>query len=51
MILSIIFPIVLTKTMIYFNKLLIYTQNGQLRWYLAAITFGAILILTLAILL
>ena len=40
-----------SKTLIYFNKLLVNTQNGQLRWYMAVITLGAILILTMAIIL
>lgn len=41
----------LTKIMVIFNKLLVYTQNGKLRWYMAAITLGAILTLTISILL
>jgi NADH-quinone oxidoreductase subunit L len=38
-----------SKLMVIFNKILVYTQNGKLRWYLAAITFGAIVILAIAI--
>ncbi len=41
----------LAKIMVIFNKLLVYTQNGKLRWYMAAITLGAILTLTISILL
>ena len=40
-----------SKIMVYFNKLLVYTQNGKMRWYMAAITIGAILTLTISILL
>jgi NADH-quinone oxidoreductase subunit L len=38
------------STMVYFNKLLVLAQNGNLRWYMAAIALGAILTLTIAIL-
>jgi len=38
------------RTMVYFNRILVYTQNGSLRWYMAAIALGAILTLTIAIL-
>ncbi len=41
----------LSKAMVYFNKLLVYTQNGKIRWYMATIALGAILTLTISILL
>jgi len=42
--------ILTARTMVYCNKILVYAQNGSLRWYMAAIALGAILTLTIAIL-
>ena len=39
-----------SRFMGYCNNILVYTQNGKIRWYMAVITFGAILTLTLSIL-
>ncbi len=44
-------PLGLSKAMLYFNNVLVYSQNGKLRWYMAVITLGAILTLTISILL
>jgi NADH-quinone oxidoreductase subunit L len=41
----------LSRIMVYLNKALVHSQNGKLRWYMAVITLGAILTLTISILL
>jgi NADH-quinone oxidoreductase subunit L len=38
-----------SSVLIYFNKLLVHTQSGKLRWYMAVITVGALITLTIAI--
>ena len=43
--------VIFSRTMVYSNRALVYTQNGRLRWYMAAIALGAILLLTIAIVL
>lgn len=37
------------NTMALFNRLLVHTQNGRLRWYMTVIVIGAILTLTVSI--
>ena len=41
----------LTRLMRYLNGLLVYTQNGKMRWYMTVIVIGAIITLTVSILL
>ncbi len=40
----------ITRTMAYFNQALVITQNGKIRWYMTAIVIGAIITLTVSIL-
>ena len=40
-----------TKIIVFFNGVLVGTQSGKMRWYMAAITLGAVIILTLVVML
>ena len=40
----------LTRVMICLNQAVVYTQNGRIRWYITAIVIGAVITLTMSIL-